>query len=163
MTLPDELMILDDKIKANQAQFDSYREAAKFSALPSKELDKYEYLTGEDLGYKPGVVERPTFEYSPLGEVLSDKFKKINKTTKPIKQLKTPNKTKLWFIINSIVFQNLKNFKELSLDSMQKKLNKFHKKFTMFKKRNPQTKEKEDLKVKVLDDVVFGTVFCLPR
>ena len=33
----------------------------------------------------------------------------------------------------------------------------------MFKKRNPQTKEKEDLKVKVLDDVVFGTVFCLPR
>ena len=38
---------------------------------------------------------------------------------------------------------------------MQKKLNKFHKKCTMFKKRNPQTKEKEDLKVKVLDDVVF--------
>ena len=85
MTLTDELKILDDKIKANQAQYDLDWEAAKISALSSKELHKYEYLTGEDLGYKPGVVERPTFEYSPLGEVLSDKFKKINKTTKPIK------------------------------------------------------------------------------
>ena len=94
MTLPDELMILDDKIKANQAQFDSYREAAKFSALPSKELDKYEYLTGEDLGYKPGVVERARFEYSLLGEVLSGKVKKTNKT-------------KILFIINTTALQNL--------------------------------------------------------
>ena len=26
------------------------------SALSSKELDKYENLSGEDLGYKPGLV-----------------------------------------------------------------------------------------------------------
>ena len=61
MTLTDELKILNDKIKANQAQYDLDREAAKISALSSKELDKYEYLTGEDLGYKPGVVERANF------------------------------------------------------------------------------------------------------
>ena len=48
MTLTDELKILNDKIKANQAQYDLDREAAKISALSSKELDKYEYLTGED-------------------------------------------------------------------------------------------------------------------
>ena len=53
MTLTDETKNLDDKIKANQAQYDLDREAAKISALLSKELDKYEYLTGEDLGYKP--------------------------------------------------------------------------------------------------------------
>ena len=52
MTLNDELKILDDKIKVNQAQHDLDREAAKISALSSKELDKYEYLTGGDLGYK---------------------------------------------------------------------------------------------------------------
>ena len=57
MTLSDELKILDNKIKANQAQYNSGREAAKISALSSIELDKYEYLTCEDLGYKPGVVE----------------------------------------------------------------------------------------------------------
>ena len=85
MTWTDVLEILNDKIKANQAKYNLDKETAKISALSSTELDKYEYLTGEDLGYKPGVVERPRFEYSPLGEVLSDKFKKINKTTKPIK------------------------------------------------------------------------------
>ena len=52
MTLTDELKILDDKIKANQVQYDLDRETAKFSILSSKEMDKYEYLTGEDLGYK---------------------------------------------------------------------------------------------------------------
>ena len=58
MTLTDELKILNDKIKTNQAQYDLDREAAKISALSSKELNKYEYLTGEDLGYKLGVVEQ---------------------------------------------------------------------------------------------------------
>ena len=36
MTLTDELKILDDKIKANQAQYDLDREAAKTSALSSR-------------------------------------------------------------------------------------------------------------------------------
>ena len=58
MTLTDELKILDEKIKANQAQYDLDREAAKISAISSKDLDKYSYLTGEDLGYKPGAVEK---------------------------------------------------------------------------------------------------------
>ena len=39
-------------------------------------MDKYEYLTGKYLGYKPGVAERAKFEYCPLGEVLSGKVKK---------------------------------------------------------------------------------------
>ena len=46
MTLTDELKILNDKIKANQAQYDLDREAAKMSALSSGQLEKYEYLTG---------------------------------------------------------------------------------------------------------------------
>ena len=47
MKLTDELKILDDKIKANQVQYDLSREAAKISALLPKDLlKKYEYLTG---------------------------------------------------------------------------------------------------------------------
>ena len=38
MTLTDELKILEDKIKANQAQYHLGREAAKISALSSKDL-----------------------------------------------------------------------------------------------------------------------------
>ena len=58
MTLTEQVKILDDKIKANQAQYYLDREAAKKTALSSKELDKYEYLTGEDLGYKPDVIQK---------------------------------------------------------------------------------------------------------
>ena len=77
MTLTDELKILDDKIKANQAQYDLGREAAKISALSSKDLlKKYEYLTGEYLGHRPSVLEKTKFEYSPLGMSFSKAFKK---------------------------------------------------------------------------------------
>ena len=61
MTLTDELKILDDKIETNQSQYDSDREAAKISALAPKELDKYGYLTAEDLGYKVDVIQEQDF------------------------------------------------------------------------------------------------------
>ena len=49
-------------------RYDLGMEAANISALsPKNLLDKYEYLTGEDLGYKPIVFEKAKFEYSPLG------------------------------------------------------------------------------------------------
>ena len=65
MTLTNKLKILDDKIKANQAQYDLGREAAKISALSSKDLlGKYEYLTSEDLGHRSSVLEKTEFEYS---------------------------------------------------------------------------------------------------
>ena len=69
MTLTEQVKILDDKIKANNAQYDLDREAAKISALSSDELEKYEYLAGKDLGYKPDVVQKAKLEYSPLGKV----------------------------------------------------------------------------------------------
>ena len=71
MTLTDDFKILDDKIKINEAQLCLNREAATSSTLSSEELGKSEYLTGEDLGYKPGVVEKIKFEYSPLGKALN--------------------------------------------------------------------------------------------
>ena len=59
MTLTDKLKVLDEKIKANQAQYDLGREAAKISALSSKDLfEKYEYLTHEGLGHRPSVHEK---------------------------------------------------------------------------------------------------------
>ena len=77
MTVTDQINILAEKIKSNQAQYDLGREPAKISALPSKNLlGKYEYLTGEDLGYKPNVFERAKFEYFPSGMSLSKAFKK---------------------------------------------------------------------------------------
>ena len=47
--------------QANEAQCNLDREAATISALLSGELEKYGYLTGEDLRYKSGVVEKAKF------------------------------------------------------------------------------------------------------
>ena len=74
MTVTDQLKIIDNKIKANQGQYDLDRLAAKISAYSSGDLRKYEYLTGENLGYKPSVIEQTKFDYSPLGKVFTKEW-----------------------------------------------------------------------------------------
>ena len=60
----------------NEAQYELDRKAAKISALSSNKLEKYEYLTGEDLGLKPSTVEQSKFEYSPMGKVFTKGLEK---------------------------------------------------------------------------------------
>ena len=50
----------------NEAQDDLDRKVAEISALFFNNLDKYEYLIGQDLGLKPSTVEQTKFEYSPF-------------------------------------------------------------------------------------------------
>ena len=63
----------------NEAQYDLDRKAAKISALSSNNLDRYEYLTGEDLGLKPSTVEQAKFEYSTLGNIFNKGLSKDDK------------------------------------------------------------------------------------
>ena len=42
-------MTIDDKTKDEKLQYDTNREAAKISALSSSKIEKYEYLTGEEI------------------------------------------------------------------------------------------------------------------
>ena len=74
MTVTDQ--ILERKILKNEAQYDLGRKPAKISALSSNNLEKYEYLTGEDLGLKPSTVEKAKFEYSTLGEIFNKELDK---------------------------------------------------------------------------------------
>ena len=179
MTVTDQIKILDRKIKQNEAQYDLDREAAKISAMSSNNLDKYEYLTGEDLGLKPSTVEQAKFEYSPLGKIfnkgLSEEDKKegilkrlenikdkndellntFNTTNKINKTPKINNQSKILIYSTQYSFakfRNIDDIKELSLDSMHKKLSDFHKKFTRFKVVAPRTKDKKILKNKVLSN-----------
>ena len=64
MTITHQLEIIDTKIKANQAQYDLDKPMAKKSAYSSGDLRKHEYLTFEDLRYKPRIFEQPKFDYS---------------------------------------------------------------------------------------------------
>ena len=87
MTVTDQLKIVDNKIKANQAQYDLDRLAAKISAYSSGDLRKYEYLTSEDLGQKPSAFEQAKFDYSPLGKIFNKGLKE-DKNKGPLKRLK---------------------------------------------------------------------------
>ena len=89
MTKLDQIKILDNKIKSNKAQFILDRKNAEISAKSSGELDKYEYLTGEDLGYKPDALTQAKFEYSPLGKVFTAGLDKDDKKDGLFKRLRS--------------------------------------------------------------------------
>ena len=82
MTHKEQNKILDDKIKANNAQYDLDRKNAEISAYSSGDLDKYEFLTKQDLKYKPDALEQVKFTYSPLGKVFNDGLNKRDNTKK---------------------------------------------------------------------------------
>ena len=79
MTRKEQNKILDDKIKANNAQYNLDRMNAEISAYSSGDLPKYEYLSKKDLNYKPNAFEQAKFEYSPLGKVFIDGLDKTDK------------------------------------------------------------------------------------
>ena len=73
----------------NEAQYDLDRKGAKMSTLSSDNFNKYEYLTGEDLGLKPSTVEQARFEYSPLCKIFNKGLKEEDKKEGLLKRLKT--------------------------------------------------------------------------
>ena len=91
MTVTDLIKIIDKKIKANQTQYDLDWLAANISALSSGELRKYEYLTVEDLGYRPSVLEQTKSDYSPLGKVFNKGLDKDDHKEGLLKRLKNQN------------------------------------------------------------------------
>ena len=88
MTRKDQNKILDEKIKANNTQYNLDRLNAEISAYSSGDLPKYEYLTKKDLGYKPDAIEKVKFEHSPLGKVFTDGLNKSDKKEGLLKRFK---------------------------------------------------------------------------
>ena len=91
MTLTEYLKILDEKkvqYKADKAHNDLDREEAKISLLSSGELEKYEYLTGEDLGYKPDANQKAKFKYFSLAGIFNKGVGESDKKEGLLKRLK---------------------------------------------------------------------------
>ena len=87
MPVTNQIKILDRKIMQNEAQYDLDRKATKISALSSNNFDKYEYLTGEDLGIKPSTVEQTKFEYPPLGKIFNKGLEEDDGLLKRLKNI----------------------------------------------------------------------------
>ena len=106
MTITDQIKILNRKIMQNEAQYDLDRKAAKISAMSSNNLDKSEYLTGEDLGLKPNTFKQAKFEYSPLGRIFNkgldkDEDKKEG-LLKKLKNIEDKNEKQLKLLKNQL-------------------------------------------------------------
>ena len=88
MIATDEIKLFGGKTMENEAQYELDRKAAKISELSSNNLDKYEYLTGEDLGLKPSSIEQTKFEYYPLGKMFDKGLDKDDQKEGLLQRLK---------------------------------------------------------------------------
>ena len=72
-------MTIDDKIKDGKLHYDNKREASIISALSSGKIDKYEYLTGEEMMIfnQEQMIEQAKFMYSPLVKAFEKQTKTI--------------------------------------------------------------------------------------
>ena len=127
-------------------------------------------LTGEDLDIKPSTIEQAKFEYSPLGKIFNKGLSEDDKKEGILKRLEnikdkndellntfnttnkaSKNKTNIQsksLIYDSkhsfVKYKDIDDTKELSLDSMYKKLNKFNEEITSLNNINPQRKSKKN-------------------
>ena len=88
MTRKEQNKILNDKIEANNAQYNLDRMNAEILAYSSGDLPKYEYLTKKFLKYKPDAFEQAKFEYSPLGKIFTDGLGQSDRNEGLLKRLK---------------------------------------------------------------------------
>ena len=65
-------MTTDDKIRDQKLEYDINREEANITALASGKINKYGYLTGEEIlpSDERRGIERAKFTYSALGKAL---------------------------------------------------------------------------------------------
>ena len=94
-------MTIEDQIKDGKLQYDINREAAKISAISSGKIDKYEYLTGEEIlpSNQQQIIEQAKFTYSPLGKAFEKQTKNIEDQGK--KQVKAIQDNKQLVNINN--------------------------------------------------------------
>ena len=176
MTVTDQIKILNRKIKQNKSQCDLDREAAKTSALSSNNLDKYELLTGEDLGLKPSTIEQTKFEYSTLGKIfnkgLSEEDKK-EEILKGLKNIKDKNEELInifsatnkasrngKFTKSNILtyntkysfskLRNIDNIKKLPLEPMFNLMKEYYKKLSGFINLKPRSNENKNKRLEVM-------------
>ena len=176
MTVTDQIKILNRKIKQNESQYDLDREAAKTSALSSNNLDKYELLTGEDLGLKPSTIEQTKFEYSTLGKIFNkglseeDKKEGILKGLKDIKDkneeliniFSATNKASRYgkFTKSNILtyntkysfskLRNIDDIKKLPLEPMFNLIQEYYKKISGLINLKPRSNENKNKRLEVI-------------
>ena len=90
-------MTINDQIRDEKLQYDLNREAAKISALSSRKIQKYEYLSVDDIipSNQQQIIKQAKLTYSPLGKPFEKQIKTIeDQGEKKIKQFEIKDKLK---------------------------------------------------------------------
>ena len=72
-------MAIGDQIRDEQLQYNINKEAVKILALSSGKINKYEYLTDEQIlpSNQKQLIEQGKFTYSPLGKAFEKQINTI--------------------------------------------------------------------------------------
>ena len=160
-------MAIEDQIKDEKLQYDINREAAKISALSSGKIDKYEYLTGEEIlpSNQQQIIQQAKFAFSPLGKALEKQIKTIEdqgkKQVKAIeynKQIvnKDDYKDKLLLSREREIFKDIYNKKLDKLEELNKKIDYNNLKYVTANNRSSYTFSEVEDPITFLNEVKKG-------
>ena len=137
-------MTLEDQIRDEKLQYDVNREAAKISALSSGKIDKYEYLTGEEIlpSNQQEIIEQAKFTYSLLGKAFEKQtktiegqgekqIKAIQDSKKQIANINDDYKNKLLLSQEREIFENIYNERLDKIEELNRKIDSDNLKYTV--------------------------------
>ena len=124
-------MTINDQIRVEKLQHDINREAAKISALTSKNFQEYEYLTCEDIlpSNQQQIIEQEKLTYCPVGKAFETQIKTIEdqckKQVNDLENFRSKKQTKSIGEIFPEDYYSVKIENELNkIKELKKKVNK---------------------------------------
>ena len=137
-------MTIEDQIRDEKLQYDANREAAKISASSSGKINRYEYLTGEEIlpPNQQQIIEQAKFTYSPLVKALEKQTetikdqgeKQIEASRDNKKQVVNINgdyKNKLLLSKEREIFKNIYDERLDKIEELNKKMDYNNLKYTV--------------------------------
>ena len=155
-------------IEDQKLQYDITREAAKISALSSRKLDKYEYLTGEEIlpSNQQQIIQQAKFNYSPLGKSLEKQRKTIEdqgeKQVKAIQDKQIVNinkddyKNKLLLSKEREIFKDIYNKRLDKIEELNNKIDYDNLQYIIYSKKQIINFSKLKSPLTLLDEIKKG-------
>ena len=163
-------MTIEDQIKDEKLQYDINREAAKISVLSSGKIDKYEYLTGEEIlpSHQQQIIEQAKFTYSPLGKAFEKQTKTIeDKGEKQIKAIQDNRKqlisdddykNKLLISKEREIFKDIYNKRLDKLEELNNKIDYDNLKYVVERSGDEYSFNKMKDPIALLNDIKKGKI-----
>ena len=163
-------MTIEHQIKDVKLQYDINREAAKISTLSSGKIDKYEYLTGEEIlpSNQQQIIEQAKFTYTLLGKTFEKQTKTIeDKGEKQIKAIQDNRKqlisdddykNKLLILKEREIFKDIYNKRLDKLEGLNNKIDFDNLKYVVESSGDEYSFNKIEDPIALLNDIKKGKI-----